>query len=191
MILRNIEIRRARLEDADLLLPLMNRAGEGIPEYIWAQLAAPGQDPWDVGRTRFESEDAGISYRHVWVAETEGKIAGCLVVRRQPEVPPPLDPAMPSLFVPLQELENEAPGTGYLYVLSATREMRGRGIGTRLLNFAEQYRGPKGMSLIVADNNVRAKSLYERCGYVEAARRRMVKEGWQSPGTYWILMLKP
>ena len=63
MVIRNIEIRRARLGDADILLPLMNRAGEGIPEFIWGQMAAPGQDPWDIGRARFESDDAGISYR--------------------------------------------------------------------------------------------------------------------------------
>jgi len=52
-------------------------------------------------------ENSGISYRQVWIAEVEGRRAGCLIVRRQPDVPPPLDPKLPSLFVPLQELENE------------------------------------------------------------------------------------
>jgi ribosomal protein S18 acetylase RimI-like enzyme len=47
------------------------------------------------------------------------------------------------------------------------------------------------MSLIVADNNTGAKALYERCGYREATRRRMVKDGWDSPGSDWILMVKP
>jgi ribosomal protein S18 acetylase RimI-like enzyme len=91
----------------------------------------------------------------------------------------------------LQELENAAPGTGYVYILSTSREMRSRGVGTRLLSFAERYRGSNGMSLIVADNNARAKSLYERCGYAEVARRSMVKEDWQSLGADWILMVKP
>lgn len=36
------DIRRARIEDVDFLLPLNNRASEGIAEHIWAQMAAPG-----------------------------------------------------------------------------------------------------------------------------------------------------
>ena len=191
MSIGGINVRRALPEDASFLAPLINRAGEGIPKHIWAQMATPGQDLWDVGRARVESENSGISYRQVWIAEVGGRRAGCLIVRQQPDVPPPLDPKLPSLFVPLQELENEAPGTGYVYILSTIREMRGRGVGTRLLSFAERYRGPNGMSLIVADINVRAKSLYERCGYADVARRRMVKNDWQNPGTNWILMVKP
>lgn len=159
MAVKDFHIRPARHDDADFLLPLINRAGEGIPEYIWAEL--------------------------------EGRPAGCLIAYQQPDVAPPLDPDLPSMLAPLQELENEAPGTGYVYVLSTAAGMRGRGVGTRLLDFAERYRGPNGMSLIVADNNTGAKKLYERCGYAEAARRRMVKKGWQSEGTDWILMVKP
>jgi len=185
------DIRRARIEDVDFLLPLINRASEGIAEHIWAQMAAPGQDSWEVGRARVGSEDSGISYRHAWVCEYKGRPAGCLIVRRQPDVALPMDPELPDLFVPFQELENAATGTGYVYVLSTCREMRGRGIGTRLLSFAERFRGHNGMSLIVADSNTRVKALYERCGYAEAARRPMVKGTWQSPGTHWILMVKP
>lgn len=191
MPIGGINIRRAVPEDAHFLPPLINRAGEGIPKHIWAQMANPDQDPWDVGRARVGSENSGISYRQIWIAEVEGRRAGCLIARRQPDVPPPLDPKLPSLFVPLQELENGASGTGYVYILSTNREMRGRGVGTRLLNFAERYRGPNGMSLIVADHNIGAKRLYEHCGYAEGARRRMVKNDWQCLGTNWILMIKP
>lgn len=186
-----IHVREARRDDADFLLPLINRAGEGIPEYIWAQMAAPDEDPWDVGRARVESVDSPISHRNAWIAELAGQPAGCLVAHRQPDVMPPIDPDMPTMFVPLQELENEAPGTGYVHILSTVREMRGRGVGTRLLDFAERYRGPNGMSIIVADNNAGARRLYQRCGYGEVARRRMVKNGWQSRGAEWILMVKP
>ena len=97
---------------------------------------------------------------------------------------------VPSLFVPLQQLENEALGSCYVYILSVVPEMCSLGIGARLLDFAEGFRTERGMSLIVADNNVRAKSLYERCGYREAARRPMCKEGWKSEGQDWILMTK-
>jgi ribosomal protein S18 acetylase RimI-like enzyme len=60
-----------------------------------------------------------------------------------------------------------------------------------LLAFAERWRGPRGMSLIVSDNNEGARRLYEREGYAEVGRRRMVKLDWESTGTDWILMRKP
>ncbi|MEO3430271.1 GNAT family N-acetyltransferase [Pelagibius sp. CAU 1746] len=188
---KDLAVRRGRPEDVDFLLPLINRAGEDIPKCIWAQMAGPEETPWDVGRARILSDDSGISYRHVWIAEAAGEPAGCVIVRPLPDPPAPLDPELPPLFVPLQELENEAPGTGYVYVLSTRRELRGHGIGRHLLQFAERYRGPKGMSLVVADNNTGAQALYERCGYREASRRAMVKDGWDSPGSEWILMVKP
>ncbi len=188
----DLRIRPARRDEAEFLLPLINRAGEGIPEYIWAQMAAPGEDPWAVGRRRVEGADAGISHRNAWVAELAGQPAGCLIAYRQPDAAPPLAPDTPSMLAPLQRLESAAPGTGYVYVLSTLAALRGRGVGSGLLDFAERrYRGPQGMSLIVADNNSGARRLYERCGYAEAARRPMVKNGWRSDGSDWILMVKP
>jgi hypothetical protein len=46
------------------------------------------------------------------------------------------------------------------------------------------------MSIIVADTNTGARKLYERSGYREVARRRMVKEDWQHPGIDWVLLTK-
>jgi len=189
--MNDLEIRPARPEDAEFLVPLINRAGEGIPKHVWTSLASVGQSPLDVGVARVRSDDAGISWKKVWVAEVGGLRAGCLIAYRQPDTPQPIAPDMPPMFVPLQELENAAPGTGYVNIVSTARGMRGRGIGTRLLQFAERYAGPNGMSLIVADNNVDARRLYERCGYRETARRRMIKNGWQSTGSDWVLMVKP
>jgi hypothetical protein len=47
-----------------------------------------------------------------------------------------------------------------------------------------------GMSVIVADNNVGARRLYERVGYRQIADRSMVKERWESPGSKWVLLTK-
>ena len=46
------------------------------------------------------------------------------------------------------------------------------------------------MSVIVADANQGARRLYERCGYRRRAQRPMVKEGWASPSTSWVLLVK-
>ena len=45
------------------------------------------------------------------------------------------------MFVPLQELENLAPGTWYVNVLAAYPEHRGQGYGTALLAVAETTGG--------------------------------------------------
>lgn len=95
------------------------------------------------------------------------------------------------MFRPLLELEAEAPDTGYVYALSTVREMQGQGVGSRMLEFAERYRGPAGMSIIVSDANSGARRLYERHGYRHAATRPMVKEGWKNPGSNWQLLIKP
>jgi ribosomal protein S18 acetylase RimI-like enzyme len=102
---------------------------------------------------------------------------------------------MPPMFVPLQQLENLVPGTWYVNVLASYPQHRNLGFGVALLRHAERIgaaAGVKnGMSVIVADNNVGARRLYERMGYRQVADRPMVKENWQSPGSTWVLLAKP
>lgn len=101
---------------------------------------------------------------------------------------------MPAMFVPLQQLENLAPGTWYVNVLATYPKWRNKGLGTALLNHAEKLAVTagvkKGMSVIVADNNKAARRLYERIGYREVADRPMIKENWKSSGSAWILLVK-
>ncbi|MGH6904725.1 MAG: GNAT family N-acetyltransferase, partial [Geminicoccaceae bacterium] len=110
-----------------------------------------------------------------------------------PDRPEAIDDEMPPMFVPLQELENLAPGTWYVNVLATCPEYRNRGHGTRLLGIAERLAaaaGSSGLSIIVSDANAGARRLYERCGCSEVARRPMVKEGWENPGENWVLLVK-
>jgi ribosomal protein S18 acetylase RimI-like enzyme len=100
---------------------------------------------------------------------------------------------MPAMFRPLQELENEAPGTWYVNVLAVVPEQRRRGVGTALLRQAETSAaasGHRGISIIVSDANIEARRLYKVCGYSEGAARPMIKEGWQNAGKNWILLTK-
>ena len=69
------------------------------------------------------------------------------------------------MFVPLQELENLAPGTWYVNVLAAYPDQRGQGLGTELLAVAGKLAaeaGSRGLSIIVSDANTGARRLYER-----------------------------
>ncbi len=173
---------------------LVDIAGEGLPQYLWARMARPGETPWDVGERRAAREQGAFSYRNTIVAETGGQVVACLIGYPLPENPPPVDgDTVPALFVPLQELETLAPSTWYINVLSTLPGHRGRGHGTRLLAAAEGIAadiGARALSIIVSDANAAALRLYERCGYRRIAKRVMVKEGWRNPGRNWILLVK-
>lgn len=187
-------LRAATPGDAEALTELINFAGEGLPLYLWEKMAEPGETAWEVGQRRARREEGGFSYRNTVVLERDGRVAACLVGYGLPDTPEAIDyEEMPAMFVPLQELENLAPGTWYVNVLAAYPDQRGQGHGTALLRQAERIAaqdGKAGLSIIVASANEGARRLYERCGYAETARRPMVKEDWQNPSDEWVLLVK-
>jgi ribosomal protein S18 acetylase RimI-like enzyme len=186
-------LRSALIEDAPALAELVNYAGEGLPLHLWSKMAAPAESPWDVGRRRAARPEGSFSYRNATIIEHRGECAGCLIGYALPDQPEPIGDDMPAMFVPLQQLENLAPGTWYLNVLAVRPQFRGLGLGTRLLAFADQTGRAlhkRGMSVIVSDANLGARRLYQRCGYREAAARAMVKEDWRNDGLNWVLLTK-
>jgi ribosomal protein S18 acetylase RimI-like enzyme len=187
--------RRATPGDAHALAELIDFAGEGLPSYLWGRMAEPGEGVWDVGRRRARREEGGFSYRNAVLREEDGRVVACLIGYPLPDGPEPIDLAQtPPMFVPLQELENLAPGTWYVNVLATYPGHRGHGHGTRLLGLAEELAaasGSEGLSIIVSDANAGARRLYERRGYRVAAERAMVKEEWANAGANWLLLLKP
>ena len=186
--------RPARLEDATAMTELVNLAGENLPLYLWSKLAEPGQGAWAFGRLRAQREQGAFSYRNTVIVQAkDGRVAGCLIGYPLPKHPEPIPPDLPPMFVPLQELENLAPGTWYVNVLAVYPEHRGRGLGSRLLSLADRIAadlGLDGLSIIVSDANAGARRLYERCGYRHAGRRPMVKEDWENAGRNWVLLVK-
>ena len=181
------------VEDAPILAELVNYAGDGLPLHLWSKMAAPGESAWDVGRRRAARPEGGFSYRNATIIEHHGACAGCLIGYQIPDQPEPIGGDLPAMFVPLQELENLAPGTWYVNVLAVRPQFRGLGLGTRLLEFADETgraHGKRGMSVIVSDANPGARRLYERCGYRETAARAMVKDDWRNDGRNWVLLTK-
>lgn len=179
--------------DAPVLAELVNHAGEGIPLYLWDKLREPGETAWDVGRRRAARDDGAFSYRNAVIIEHAGSAAGCLIGYEIAERPEPIPADFPAMFRPLQELENLAPGTWYVNVLAVLPAFRSLGLGTKLLQRAQETAragGLRGLSIIVSDANHGARRLYERVGYREAARRPMVKEDWVNEGRDWVLLTK-
>lgn len=190
MIPLEAPLRVASEADARELADLVNFAGEGLPLYIWQGLAKDGQDPWEVGCARqMEKVREG---QIVVVDFGDGAVASLTGYPISSE-PKPIGDDFPALFRPLQELENKALESWYVNVLACYPEYRGQGLGTRLLNLAEaiaREEALRRMSVIVADNNVGARRLYERHGYQEAATLPCVKEGWDTDTEHWVLLVK-
>lgn len=187
----DLSIRPAELSDAPFMVPLVNDADGGMPFAIWTSLAQAGESPWEVGLRRVRGDDTPVSWRMGWIAERAGRPVGVLIVHQLSETPEQLEATIMSpLWVPIVELELLASDSAYIKTLSVTKEVRGQGVGTRLLAFAERFRGPEGMSVIVGDHDAASRRFFERAGFAEAVRRAMVKNGWQTPGTEWILLRK-
>jgi ribosomal protein S18 acetylase RimI-like enzyme len=165
---------------------LLNEASHGLSLYAWMQLAGSG-DPWafGAGLQRARARDGHWTV----VDEGAGPIAGLQVW------PPGVDaPASASaIFRPLIELRALVPDTLYVNVVATLPQARGRGLGRRLMQAAEDIARAGGhprISLIVADANAGARRLYGRLGYRQIASRPMVKQGWDGPGAVWLLLVK-
>jgi ribosomal protein S18 acetylase RimI-like enzyme len=186
-------VRQARPADAEKLAVLVNFAGEGLPLYLWGKLARSDTTAWEIGRQRGMRESGSFSYRNAVMIKQSGDSVGCLIGYEIEDEVEPVPDDMPAMFRPLQELENLAPGSWYINVLAIPQEYRGKGLGTHLLLLAEDIGRTSGrrlMSVIVSDANAGARCLYERCGYLQTASRRMVKEDWTNDGENWVLLTK-
>ncbi|OHV77876.1 GNAT family N-acetyltransferase [Ensifer sp. LCM 4579] len=190
MIRLESPLRFASEADARELADLVNFAGEGLPLYVWQGLAREDQDPWEIGRAR-QTEKAREG-RIIVVDFGDGAVASLTGYPIGSE-PTPIVDDFPALFRPLQELENKALESWYVNVLACYPEYRGQGLGSRLLELAEQIAREEAlgrMSVIVADNNAGARRLYERFGYEEVAMVSCAKEGWVTETEHWVLLIK-
>lgn len=194
----DLRLRDATPDDADALCRFVDMAGEGLPVHLWRQMAAPGQDPYEVGRARARRDTGGFSWRHAMLAERSGRVVGGLIgyplaAAPEPGAASPIPEDTPALFRPLLELEALVPGHWYVNVLAVDPDERGRGLGTRLLAAADGIAaagGLDGIALIVANDNHAARRLYEACGYRSVAERAVVADGWATTAERWILMAK-
>ncbi|WP_342076856.1 GNAT family N-acetyltransferase [Yoonia sp. SS1-5] len=182
--------RLANANDASRLAALVNFAGDGLPLYLWQKRAKPGEDPWQIGRDR-QAEKA-TDGTVVVMDDGDGAVASLTgyVIGAGPE---PIDPGLSALLRPLLELENMALNSWYVNVLACYPARRGAGIGTGLLDIAEQLARAAGlgrMSVIVADDNTGARRLYERHGFKFAASAPCAKQDWDAATKEWQLMIR-
>jgi len=166
-------IRPARRSECRRIAELYRISSDGIADYIWAKLARPGEDVLEVGRKRYEREGTPFSYENCKLVELDGTVVGMLVA-----FPVDVDPKYQEtdpVLVPYSVLEEDQ--SYYICGMAVDEVHRGKRIGTALLDEAEKTCRRLGLgklSLIVFEQNVGAKRLYERAGYAETRRRPVV-----------------
>lgn len=169
-----VRFRPARKQDCADIARLYSISSDGVADYVWSTLAEPGESPVDVGRRRYEREDTLFSYENCTIADIDDVIAGMLVafpVHIDREAPAVGDPVL----APYSRLEED--NSYYICGVALFEPYRGLGVGTRLMRLAEQKARALDLdklSLIVFEQNVGAKRLYERLGFIEKAREKVV-----------------
>ena len=147
------------------------------------------------GRARALRDEGGFSYRNAYMAEIDGEVAGTMV-------------GYP-LFGESRDLSGCAAlwhagwwnwnwryrTTGTSTFSPSIPEYRGRGIGTALLERADElgsHANTRGMAIIVASGNEDAYRLYQRQGY-RLFRKRPAPPPFPAPSAEqdWLLLTKP
>lgn len=176
MTSQDVQFRPACKEDCRLIAQLYSMATDGVADYIWSTLAEAGEDILDVGTRRYMREDIPFSYKNCIVADLNGKVIGMLVsypiILEKNNVD---DSKIDPVLLPYQKLEEDQ--SYYICGVAFFPEYRGKGLGTKFLQIAEQKAkeaGLKKLSLIVFEQNSGAKKLYERYHYKVVARAPVV-----------------
>jgi ribosomal protein S18 acetylase RimI-like enzyme len=160
-----VEFRPARRSDAREIARLFQITSEGASDYIWSQMAEPGQNLLDVGAIRYAREGVDFSYENCLIAEAHGEVVGMMhsyVMREDPDARPPTDPVL----APYADME--VPDTLYISSLALHEGWRNKGLGLQFLQRAQSKAsalGLRGLSLIDYAENTGARRFYERHGF--------------------------
>jgi ribosomal protein S18 acetylase RimI-like enzyme len=93
-------------------------------------------------------EESLLGHREIFIAELDGRPVGSVSINER----------------------EEYPGHLHLFALDVAQHLRRRGIGTRMIAYVEdeaRVRGLAGVYLEVSTDNIDARRLYERLGYVQ------------------------
>ena len=167
-----------RRDESHTIAALYRISSDGVADYIWTGLAAPGEDILDVGARRYAREGTDFSYQNVTVATLGDEIVGMIAAYAMGPAEQPgaeFDFDVDPVLRPFQILEQ--PNSYYVSGVAVFPEYRGGGIGVRFMQRAfdaARARGLPRVSLIVFEQNAGAKRLYDRLGFREAMRERVV-----------------
>ncbi len=166
-------IRFATQKDADSVAPLMFQAMEDI---VYKLI---GKEDKSEGilflRTLFLQENNQYSFKNTFVFEQNGEIMGSLVFYDGADLhalrQPVLDLIQEKYGIVVSVEDETQAGEIYIDTVSVNPKGQGRGIGSQLIAFLQQYATEnknQRIGLLVDTNNPQAEKLYTRLGFVFA-----------------------
>ena len=194
MAANDITFRPATRADSHVIAELFQISAEGVADYVWStlpDLEFQGMDLLDIGAKRYEREGVNFSYQNCDLAEIDDEAVGMLHAYAMGSdvgnVPDDCDPVLR----PYMELEE--PNSLYISGLAMFNKFRGRGAGTRLLDFAfkrARAASLKKISLICFEENEDAYRLYSREGFKDRKRSAVVPHPLIKHGGDAVLMVR-
>lgn len=160
-----IGFRPAQSSDAQDIARFFQLTSEGMADYIWSTLAAPGESLLSVGTARYARDHGDFSFKNCLMATDEERVVGMMhsyplyaTAGRPSETDPVLAPYA----------DMEVPNTLYISSLALDEGWRNRGLGLEFLRHAQQRAdnaGLDGLCLIDYQANHGARRFYERHGF--------------------------
>ena len=131
----NLSIRDATKNDAADLAILDNIAGHGISNWFWQGAVNMGKasDAYEWGRQRLADDDAPYGWTNSRVAELDGITAGSANGYLMSHIGEDELKSNPPQFIPVMELFAQTEGDWFLDSLAVYSNVRGQGVGRRLL----------------------------------------------------------
>jgi GNAT superfamily N-acetyltransferase len=172
--MQQVHIRQAGKEDSVEIAELFLISSDGLAEYIWSQVAGPGETVAEAGARRYAREGVAFSYENCLIAERDGATVGMahsFAMEDDPDAEPESDPVLK----PYSELEDY--GSLYLSGIAVVEQYRNAGIGAALMEAINQRAKELSLpriSLICFERNEGAMRLYLRQGFRELDRRAVV-----------------
>ncbi len=189
------ELRPAAPADIEALVPLIHSSGPETFDYVFVD--RPGQTAADFLRSSLRREGGEHGYGHHFVVTHESEVVGAGTCFDGRDARGHTLAALRQILgyyglrrglgVIRRGLETESivkPPKGRLHYighLGVTREWRGRGIGTQLVEHALEVGRQKGCTraaLDVSVENPQAQALYERLGFEVTA---LISSSYESP----------
>ena len=173
-------LRPARPGDAADLARLVELASEGLTSYLWARMAAPGEEPLAFGAARAARDEGGLLLAERGDRRDRRRRGGR--ARQLPDRRGAGAARRAAGDVPAAAGAGE-PGARARSTSTCSRPIRRSGAAASRARCWPRRSGwgrtRAGLSLIVADRNAAARRLYDALGFAEAAREAMVKEDWR------------
>lgn len=183
-----MDIRKAQRSESYTIASLYQMAADGVADYVWRRIDADNPDVLDVGAQRYAREGVSFSYENCDMLVEGDTTLGMIMA-----FPMHVDPDYvedDEVLRPYAILEED--NSLYISGVAVFPQYRGKGLGTRLMQFAEDKARESGLSklsLIVFEDNP-AKRLYESLGYREVMRERVVDHPLIVHSGYAVLMVK-